>query len=275
MAVSAGGSVLKKGFQSQHKITPGSNTAAIPGNTEGKESGDASLSLSQEIEKAARNLYAKRNDAPAQPPSANGPVLQKNGASVSELLKDAVKPAGVKNGEIPLQPDAKTADNGFEPVISTSRPDLAQRSEADLQMVRKIQQVVRQELQSNLSADKAWKLHNFSMNDGSRIQLAFRQLEGILQLQLSSMNQDLNRLIQMNVQEIRDYLQNEMGLDIDLQFDENRFTNGDQSEGGEPAGTDKPAAISSERLSSSRTFAKENTLDSMRFFGFNDNEWTA
>jgi hypothetical protein len=270
----AAGAILQKGLKGKQINISEIRPAVETTNSDRKASPDTSMS--QELEQAAKFLSARRNET-FRPIGADGPVQQNARISASELIKEIVKPTSANGLDLVQQTDPKTvsSDAGFEPVFSVSRPDMAQRSEAEVQLVRKIQQVVRQEIQTNLSADKTWKLHNFSMNDGSRIQLAFRQLEGILQLQLSSMNQDLNRLIQMNVQEIRDYLQNEMGLDIDLQFDENKFANGEQAESGNPSGPDNTAAVSSERRSSSHIFENQNAADRARFFGFNDNEWTA
>ncbi|PWN05178.1 hypothetical protein [Rhodohalobacter mucosus] len=264
--------VLKGGFKDQ-KSEPSPNQSISPTQYGTEKVGDE-ITPVKETERAVQSLVARRTEA-FQPVQENGPVLQNSKTVTPDIFKEVAKAAGINTGELQRTADTRTVEQGFETILSTTRPEMSQRSEADVQLVRKIQQVVKQEIQPNLNADKAWKLHNFSLHDGSRVQLAFRQLEGVLQLQLSSVNQDLNRLIQMNVQEIRDYLQNEMGLDIDLQFDENRFSSGEEMNNDESSGSGNTQAGSSENRPSSRVFAEEAVAGRARFFGFNDNEWTA
>lgn len=271
-AVKTISSVLSKDFQVEMSELSARQSAAPDDTSDGKSRGESTLV--KELERAAQSLSARRSDV-FQPVQENSSVVQHSKTVSPDIFKEVAKATGINTGELQRPADAKTAEQGFEAIVSTPRPDLSQRSEADVQLVRKIQQVVKQEIQPNLTADKAWKLHNFSLHDGSRVQLAFRQLEGVLQLQLSSINQDLNRLIQMNVQEIRDYLQNEMGLDIDLQFDENRFSSGEEMNNDESSGSGNTQAGSSENRPSSRFLAKEAVAGRARFFGFNDNEWTA
>lgn len=157
-------------------------------------------------------------------------------------------------------------------------PEMIQRNETDVQIVRRIQQSVRLELQSVQSSRHGWKLHNFSMFDGSRFQMGIRQLEGILQLQLSSVNQELNRLIQMHSQEIRDYLQNEMGLEVDLQFEENSFTqkgNGNLQDNKGDNSSREESVFERQSAIFLRSEQGNQAFAGTRYFGFNDNEWTA
>lgn len=137
----------------------------------------------------------------------------------------------------------------------------------------KLAQVVRQEVQSQQSTMKGWKSHQFVFEDGSRVRLAVRQMEGSLQLQLGSMNSELNRLIQTHANEIRQHLQEQMKLNVELHFQSDDST-GQELPGQNPEG----AGSMHNRLMDSQV-NHGNSIDQpdgrTRLFGFNRNEWTA
>src|SRR5699024_12185668 len=55
-------------------------------------------------------------------------------------------------------------------------------------------------------APETWQKHNFVLDDGKKIHLSTRQIEGVLQLKLGSLNSDLNRLLQQYQQQIKEHL---------------------------------------------------------------------
>ncbi|MEX0779599.1 MAG: hypothetical protein WD491_06505 [Balneolales bacterium] len=154
------------------------------------------------------------------------------------------------------------------------QPVMAQAPEPRA-FVNRMLQVVRQELQNTQLNAQGWKVHQFSFDDGSKVQMGIRQIEGMLQLQLGSGNTEMNRLIQQNAAEIREYLEKEMGLDVDLQFNLK-----DSGSHFLDPGSNQQTKQHSKSFRENGVFEKgmeEITNDKLiiRNFGFNNNEWTA
>lgn len=122
-----------------------------------------------------------------------------------------------------------------------------------------------------------WQKHNFTLDDGKNIQLSVRESKGgVLQVKMGSMNLDLSKLLQQNLQQIREHLRQEFGSDIDLQFENQQ--QGEESQFSEDT-------ESSDRKRNYRknfageSLAAENTEEvrtkTVRNFGYNQMEWTA
>lgn len=122
-----------------------------------------------------------------------------------------------------------------------------------------------------------WQKHNFVLDDGKKIQLSVRESKGVLQVKMGSINSDLSKLLQQNLQQIREHLKQEFNSDIDLQFESH-----DQGE--EESAFSEGSKSSDQQRNyrntvSGNEVATEGTGDvvssTVRNFGYNQMEWTA
>ena len=121
-----------------------------------------------------------------------------------------------------------------------------------------------------------WQKHNFTLDDGKNIQLSVRESKGVLQVKMGSMNVDLSKLLQQNLQQIREHLRQEFGSDIDLQFDNQQ--QGEESQlFGDTEQSDRKRDYRNNFASEGK--AAENveniSTKTVRNFGYNQMEWTA
>jgi len=132
--------------------------------------------------------------------------------------------------------------------------------------------------QGNKGAD-VWQKHNFVLEDGKNIQVSAREVDGVLQLKLSSSASELNKLLMEHEKEIRELLENELELKIDLQMDGGGDGNvadffggstGQQSSG---KGGNSPLDLGSLRRTEEKQVEKV-VPQAVRKFGYNQNEWT-
>lgn len=122
-----------------------------------------------------------------------------------------------------------------------------------------------------------WQKHSFELDDGNKIELSTRNSDGVIQLKIASSNHELNKLLQQYGQEIREHLEKECELNIDLQF------NDKQEEGlsgffsdSPSSGNGKSSGITGGNSSSSEPSKAQKPLQqSVRRFGYNQMEWTA
>lgn len=126
---------------------------------------------------------------------------------------------------------------------------------------------------------EVWQKHNFVLEDGKNIQVAAREVDGVLQLKLSSSYNELNKLLMEHEKEIRELLENELELKIDLQMDGGGDSNaadffggstGQQSSG---KGGKNPLDLGSLRRTEEQEVEKV-VPQAVRKFGYNQNEWT-
>jgi|GEM_PF-2430837 hypothetical protein len=122
-----------------------------------------------------------------------------------------------------------------------------------------------------------WQKHNFVLEDGKNIQVSARKVEGVLQLKLSSSYSELNKLLMEHENEIRDLLENELELQIDLQMD----GGGDSSAAGFFGGSSNGQSGSGSNLLDLGSVKKTNEKQveevvpkAVRKFGYNQMEWT-
>ncbi|SMO81600.1 hypothetical protein [Gracilimonas mengyeensis] len=124
-----------------------------------------------------------------------------------------------------------------------------------------------------------WQKHSFDMDDGSKIDLSTRNVDGVMQVKLASSSIELTRLLQQYGEEIKEHLEKECELNIDLQFEgkDDQQTSGfagDSSSNGAGQGRGlNNGNGGSNRISNQQ--ADHNLQQSVRKFGYNRMEWTA
>lgn len=123
-----------------------------------------------------------------------------------------------------------------------------------------------------------WQRHNFILEDGSKVQLSARKIDGVLQIKLGASIGELSKLLQIHQDEIREHLEKECNIKIDLQFDQG---SGDQDQSsledffGESP--NKPAFNGGSEGGSQANKNVKKQLHAVvtRNFGYNSKEWTA
>jgi hypothetical protein len=139
-----------------------------------------------------------------------------------------------------------------------------------------------QAVQKTVSAGKAmpetWQKHSFELEDGNSIQLSTREVDGVIQVKLASSNVELTRLMQQYEKEIKEYLQQDCQIDVNLQFDGGE--EGQELAGffGDPSSSGKKGNSSTRGMNSMMNSPKDNESKiqkSVRRFGYNQMEWTA
>lgn len=122
-----------------------------------------------------------------------------------------------------------------------------------------------------------WQKHNFVLDDGKKLQLSVREAKGVLQVKLGAMNLDLSKLLQQNLQQIREHLKQEFGSQVDLQFEQNgqedTASQFSDSSSHPHRGREDRAGVGGSEVGSGET-GKAN-FKAVRNFGYNQMEWTA
>lgn len=193
-----------------------------------------------------------------------------------------VKASEVPEAELSQNKDIKSTEaadvnrtrNHESQAIRNDSPVIFQASGRRSLSVR-LAQIVKQELQHARTDQNGWQKHQFMFDDGTKIQLSLRKADGVVQLQLGSANSEMNRLIQQHANEIRQYLEEQMDLDVNLQFMES------ENDGGQYSPESKKSSEAS-GLNPSNSPDENGDgpklqpgVRSARYFGFNNNEWTA
>jgi len=126
------------------------------------------------------------------------------------------------------------------------------------------------------SSPESWNKHSFVLEDGSKIQLAARKMEGVIQLKIGSATPELNRLLQQHQSEIIEHLKKETELEVDLQFDDPKEESGFESFDDRNFATNSAATQGINRDKTGAVGAREYPKGrSIRTFGYNNMEWTA
>jgi len=193
------------------------------------------------------------------------------------LTEVDIRESGVKNAGEVINSEASEKKIGHTRESMVLKPDQsvvfqqAERRDFSIRMAK----VVKQGLQSGKAQGKGWQKHQFTMDDGSKVQLSFRKADGAIQLQLGSVNNELNKLIQQNVQDIRQHLEEQMNVEVNLQFQETASENGNSLLADKNSDSEQPGS-DGEQGSAKLTEKKAQSSGSRtRLFGFNSNEWTA
>ena len=170
--------------------------------------------------------------------------------------------------------DKKTGKN-LEPIAL--KPDQSvvfqQAERRDLSV--RLAKMIKQELQSGKAQGQGWKKHQFTLDDGTKVQLSLRKTEGVIQLQLGSVNSELNKLIQQHAQEIRQHLEEQMNTEVNLQFQESASENENGLMSDEKTGSEHRGENNQGRITNSAEKQVQHEGNRTRLFGFNNNEWTA
>lgn len=120
-----------------------------------------------------------------------------------------------------------------------------------------------------------WQKHSFSLDDGKKVQLSVREVKGLLQVKMGSAHSDLNKIIQQNLQQIRNHLKQHFESEIDLQYDgsgrESEFSG--ESSGDNDNRRRRSAEVMSNGVESGNAVEAQGV--SVRNFGYNRMEWTA
>lgn len=143
------------------------------------------------------------------------------------------------------------------------------RREFSTQLVRQLQQ---QAEQAKAGSTQNWSHHRFLLDDGEAVNLAVRQGDGAMQLQLGAGNSELNKIIQQHIEEIRQHLQEQLDMNIDLQLQHFGEQEAGEFNEDSPSGTFGNGIDSSAEGTNTEEGASTRTA---RYFGFNNNEWTA
>jgi hypothetical protein len=157
---------------------------------------------------------------------------------------------------------------------------LGQMPVANVSLRKKILPGLTQNIQKAASSAQQnsgdWQKHNFTLDDGKNIQLSVRESKGVLQVKMGSMNLDLSKLLQQNLQQIREHLKQEFGSDIDLQFE--------NQQQGEESQLSQDSEKSKRKRNYRNDFAGQGLVSEqadevrtkkVRNFGYNQMEWTA
>ncbi|PAU94621.1 hypothetical protein CK503_07450 [Aliifodinibius salipaludis] len=137
-------------------------------------------------------------------------------------------------------------------------------------------QRIQQAASSSKGDSSNWQTHNFTLDDGKNIQLSVRESKGVLQVKMGSMNLDLSKLLQQNLQQIREHLKQEFGSEVDLHFE-------NQQQGEESQFSEDTESLDRKRNYRNNFGAKGVTVETaedvsrktVRNFGYNQMEWTA
>lgn len=210
-------------------------------------------------------------------------------SSISEINKDetAFKPlvkieSQIGNADLEFQSQTDT-DSGdseegksFLKLNNTSFNQLTKssgRREFSTQMVKQLQ---KQADQSGLGTAKNWSQHRFVLESGDSVNVAVKQAEGVMQLQLGAGNSELNKILVQHINEIRQHLQEQMNIDIDLQLqqfgDQQTDLNNDN---GQNSGNGKQESNDGTGLRQHAEGEVGGSITRTRYLGFNQNEWTA
>ncbi len=122
--------------------------------------------------------------------------------------------------------------------------------------------------------NEAWQSHRIQIADGNNLRISTREVEGVLQMKMGSSNPELSRMLQQHLQEIREHLEKECGMSVDLQLDSGHADGFDRFAGQSGRKDGKPdyRPASGERA---KPVAVEKVAPQpVRDFGYNQMEWT-
>jgi hypothetical protein len=124
---------------------------------------------------------------------------------------------------------------------------------------------------------ESWQKHSFDLGDGNKIQLSTREIDGVVHLKLASSNPELMKILQEYGNEIKEHLEKECNISIDLQFDNQQGDNaanffGDSSSQG---GQQRHSFMNQKGALKQSPVQQKNIQQTVRRFGYNQMEWTA
>ncbi|MFP8488657.1 hypothetical protein ACKGJO_06095 [Gracilimonas sp. Q87] len=124
---------------------------------------------------------------------------------------------------------------------------------------------------------KSWQKHSFVLDDGNKIELSTRNIDGVIQVKIASSSIELNKLMQEYGQEIKDHLEQECELEIDLHFNEGGNETASEFSDNSPSSGNREGINTSLVNGSNKILnkkAEEHLQQAVRKFGYNQMEWT-
>ncbi len=227
-----------------------------------------------EFTKQVSEIAVKPENAAEKPATKNSsPVNVENKVQnqVHEAV-EAIETGQIKSGKKEDRSGRNQSDINF------AKTDNLINAEGFKQNVSsKIVQVVQKQISSGKPGQwTQWQQHKFIMDDGKSINLAMKQTDGVIHLQLGSNNSEMNQMLQHHIQDIKVHLQEHFKLEIDLQFQNTGYqgqgNNGNTNHQQTAAPVYKSSGPSAG--SSVRTAVVSESPASVRHLGFNRNEWT-
>ncbi|MCH8557584.1 MAG: hypothetical protein LAT84_07180 [Balneolia bacterium] len=123
---------------------------------------------------------------------------------------------------------------------------------------------------------EAWTKQNLTLEDGSKIHVASREQDGLIQLRIGSVSPELNKLLQLHQQDIRAHLEKECSLKVELQFDNEQDQSGFAFfEEDSRQSMSRRNQINQNTASIQADEKQTTSRQSIRHFGYNKMEWTA
>jgi hypothetical protein len=124
---------------------------------------------------------------------------------------------------------------------------------------------------------ETWQKHSFELEDGNKIQLSTRNVDGVIQVKLASSSMELSKLMQTHGQDIKSHLEQECDLNINLQFDNQPEQSMDNFFGDSSASPQRQGHASGRGANlrgSAQQVMEQPIQQSVRKFGYNQMEWT-
>ncbi|TVQ66276.1 MAG: hypothetical protein EA360_06550 [Balneolaceae bacterium] len=176
--------------------------------------------------------------------------------------------------------DAEQSENRSSDLQSIAFSRLTDLHVTNLYVRRTVLPGITQAVLSTTSEGKStenWQRHNFVLEDGSKISLSARESEGVLHIKLAASLGELNKILQQYQNEIREHLEKECNLTIDLQFEGHNpeSENGSFLNENMIGGRFAPARGRDETEEGNQQKDPPGYSARIRSFGYNQNEWTA
>lgn len=163
--------------------------------------------------------------------------------------------------------------------MALSRMSLMPVTNADVrqEFLQNIYRIVHHVRKSAQQKPGSWMNHRFAMEGNREIRISMRENDGVLQLRLGSSSSELSRILHQHLHDIRQHLEKECGIRIELEMDSddsNEFTPFFEDSSHQKAKT----GDGENHDGSSKT--EPQAVDSIvprpvRDFGYNKMEWTA
>lgn len=188
-------------------------------------------------------------------------------AADMELWKEAVQATGLEVLGI-----TEPSIDGLSRLSQFAVPNLLLRRE----LLPAMEQLVKQVSESVKTPSETWQKHHFVMDDGQRVDVMVRQVEGVMHLKLSSSNPELSRLLEEYARDIEEHLRETLSIDLNLQSGEG--TGGGQSLAqafGDAKAKHPYQKGLADLLRAREVTVKPQQASTVRYFGYNRNEWTA
>jgi|GEM_PF-4118087 len=212
---------------------------------------------------------ASLGNTPSPIQIANSVMMNMQGAPVdTKAWKEAFASAGM---EILRSNESSSAD-AMTRLGQMEVPHMALRRE----LLPALESMAKQVSNAAKAAPETWQKHNFTMDDGQRVDVMIRQVEGVMHLKLSASSPDLSRLLEEYAHEIEEHLKEALAIDINLQFGQGAFDSQSMARGyGDQRGK-APYAMGLADLRRQAAVPQNiQNASSVRFFGYNRMEWTA